>query len=222
MIKTLTRRNTVSHMHDTLVSDGVFKIDQYITGNDLQELHSEVQERCQNEAGHYEFGRNYRGPSLDRFDRNSAIFKTYDAQWMKQLSSKYGGVRYGKNVYATHDYKNTGKLARNGWLHFDRNWCLKFFIYLTDVEEGCGAFVCSPKSRQKGESLRSEAWKAGGNYENVKNRIELDYPELLEEYPSEPVEGKAGTLIVFDTNTFHKGGLVEEEKERLVVRLHCG
>jgi len=56
----------------------------------------------------------------------------------------------------------------------------------------------------------------------VKNRIELDYPELLEEYPSEPVEGKAGTLIVFDTNTFHKGGLVEEEKERLVVRLHCG
>lgn len=231
MIKTLTVRNTMSHMHDTLVSDGVFKIDRYITGNALQELHDEVQKKCQDEAGHYEFGRNYTGPSLSAFDRDSAIFKTYDAQWMKTLYDEYSkkatgcrnDIRYGKNVYATHDYKFDGELARNGWLHFDRIWCLKFFIYLTDVDKSCGAFNCSPKSRELGERLRNESWKVNNHSQaHIKNRIELDYPELLEKYKPEPVEGKAGTLIVFDTNTLHKGGQVEEGNERLVVRLHCG
>ena len=98
---------------------------------------------------------------------------------------------------------------------------LKFFIYLSDIDKSCGAFSCSIGSRAEGYNLRRSAWSVG-NYDNVKNRIELDYPELLKEYPSQPIEGKAGTLIVFDTDTFHKGGKVESEKERLVVRLHCG
>jgi len=36
MIKTLTPRNTISDMYNTLMSEGVFKIDHYITGDDLQ------------------------------------------------------------------------------------------------------------------------------------------------------------------------------------------
>jgi hypothetical protein len=227
MIKTLTPRNTISDMYNTLMSEGVFKIDHYITGDELQQLHDEVQEKCENEGGHYEFGRNYRGPSLNHFDSNSAMFKVYDAHWMRSLHremvAQYSNSgEYGKNIFATHDYKFTGELARNGWLHFDRNWCLKFFIYLTDIDKSSGAFSCSPKSRQRGEVLRNEAQKRSENYNDVKNRIELDYPELLETYPPEPIEAKAGTLIVFDTHTFHKGGQVEKGKERLVVRLHCG
>ena len=34
------------------------------------------------------------------------------------------------------------------------------------------------------------------------------------------VAGKAGTLIVFDTDLFHFGGRVEDNKERLMIRLH--
>ena len=67
MIKTLTTRNTTSHMHDTLMSDGVFKIDHYVTGDDLQCLHDEIQEKCENEADHYEFGRNYGGGDISTF-----------------------------------------------------------------------------------------------------------------------------------------------------------
>ena len=76
-------------------------------------------------------------------------------------------------------------------------------------------------SRGLGMHLRTHAWGAK-DYEGVKNRIELDYPKLLEEWPCEPVEAPAGTLIVFDTDTFHKGGKCDEGKERLIVRLHCG
>lgn len=224
MIPALTMTHSTSQMHETLASDGVFKIENYITGGALKELHNEIQDKCENEAGHYEFGRNYCGPALHKFDPNSATSKVYDSPWMRELHAACSDKphEYGKNVFATHDYKFTGDLARNGWLHFDRNWCLKFFIYLTDIDKSCGAFSCSPKSRQKGEALRNEAWKESRNYGNVKNRVELDYPELLDTYPPEPIEAKAGTLIVFDTNTFHKGGKCDHGKERLIVRLHCG
>jgi len=223
MIQTLTNNNTYEDMCGILRSDGVFKIHDYILGDDLYSLHDEVLEKCTTEGDHYEFGRNYRGPHLDEFSEDSYIFKTFHSQWMYKLYQIYSGgqQQYGKNVFATHDFKYTGDLARNGWLHFDRNWCLKFFLYLTDIDKSCGAFSCSVGSRQKGEVLRNMAWGVQ-NYDVVKNRIELDYPELLEIYPDEPVEAKAGTLIVFDTNTFHKGGQVEKGKERLVVRLHCG
>ena len=106
-----------------------------------------------------------------------------------------------------------------GYISID-HWRLKFFIYLTDVDKSSGAFNCSVGSRPFGRELRNHAWGVK-DYEGVKNRIELDYPELLEEWPCEPVEAPAGTLIVFDTDTFHKGGKCDEGKERLIVRLHC-
>ena len=214
---------TIPWMKSVLSADGVFIVDNYLKGDTLKGLHDEVLHKCQTEAGHYEFGRNYRGPDLSNFEDGSFIKKVYDEGGMRSLHNQYSDKPdlYGKNVFATHDYKFDGTLARNGWLHFDRIWCLKFFIYLTDIDESSGAFSCSPKSRPIGESIRAEAWRVG-NYDHVKNRIELDYPDLLPSFTPVPIEGKAGSLIVFDTNTFHKGGQVDEGKERLVVRLHCG
>ena len=213
----------IQEMCNVLISDGIFKVENYLSGETLQDLHDDIFSKCENEAGHYEFGRNYRGDGLSTFATNSIISQVYNVDWMKKLYEQYTGSMngYGKNVFATHDYKFTGELARNGWLHFDRNWCLKFFIYLTDIDASCGAFSCSVGSRKKGQELRQQAWSVN-NYDVVKNRIELDYPELMDIYPCEPIEAKAGTLIVFDTHTFHKGGQVETGKQRLVVRLHCG
>jgi len=152
------------------------------------------------------------------------FFQVYTNPWMQGLHRQYtnGSQQYGMNVFATHDYKYEGELARNGWLHFDRHWRLKFFIYLTDIDKSSGAFSCCVGSKQKGMELRTSAWNSPSHYEDVKNRIELDYPELLDQYPCEPVEAAAGTLIVFDTDTFHMGGKCDEGKERLIVRLHCG
>ena len=61
----------------------------------------------------------------------------------------------------------------------------------------------------------------GDEYEDKKNRIFLDYPEL--DYTEEdivPVLGGAGDLIIFDTDVFHMGGVVKEGFERLLIRGH--
>jgi len=224
LLQKLDTETSLKDMIQVLSNDGVFIIEDYLDQNTLKELHDDVLNKCKNEAGHYEFGRNYRGPSLSAFHPNSPIYRVYDKPWMRNLHRQYVGgssLGYGKNVFATYDYKYDGQLARNGWLHFDRNWCFKFFLYLTDINRKSGAFSCSIGSRSKGKELRNAS---GGkiDYELVRNRIDLDYPELSSVFPSIPVEANAGTLIVFDTDTFHKGGKCDEGEERLVVRLHCG
>tara|TARA_R100000008_G_scaffold84042_1_gene70525 strand:- start:1440 stop:2111 length:672 start_codon:yes stop_codon:yes gene_type:complete len=223
MIKNLTKESTPDTMAKTLLEDGVFKIENYLDEDTLRNLYNEILEKCRNEGSDYEFGRSYRGEDISTFSEHGAVHKVYNVEWMRNLHQFYTGRtdNYGMNVFATHDYKFEGELARNGWLHFDRHWRLKFFIYLTDVNESSGAFGCSVGSRVLGQQLRANAWGAK-DYDGVKNRIELDYPELLDKWPCEPVEAPAGTLIVFDTDTFHKGGKCDEGKERLIVRLHCG
>jgi hypothetical protein len=218
MLKAHTPQDNINEMVTTLQNEGVFIIHNFLSSIEIDELYSDVKVLCEDKGGHYEFGRNYRGGHLSQHPKS--VIDAFNRPWMKDLSSKYMGKNnYGDNVYATHDFISNKGLARNGWLHFDRGHCFKYFIYLTDVTKNSGAFSCSPGSRLRGSELRKNAW-GSNNYNNVKNRIELDYPDILEDYPSIPVEAKRGTLIVFDTDTFHKGGEVEEGKERLVVRLH--
>ena len=56
MVKTLNYDSSIEDMLDTLTKDGVFKINNYLEGDILQQLHDDVLNKCTNEAGHYEFG----------------------------------------------------------------------------------------------------------------------------------------------------------------------
>ena len=97
MIQNLKKDTPPEEMGKTLFRDGVFKIENYLNGPDLTGLHDEVYNKCENEAGHYEFGRNYRGGELSTYPKDSAISKTYNQQWMKDLHWLYTGNadRYG-------------------------------------------------------------------------------------------------------------------------------
>jgi hypothetical protein len=134
-------------------------------------------------------------------------------------------VFYGKEKYALHhevfitnEFKPTG-YARNGDLHFDRLHTLKFFYYLTDVEEDCGPLSVVPGTHTICSNLRLQ--QSQKNYNNIKNRAMN--VESLKKYLKEvePIVGKAGTLIIFDTDVLHCGGHVAEGKERLILRSHC-
>lgn len=118
-------------------------------------------------------------------------------------------------IFITHEYK-ANEMERNLWLHFDRLRSLKAMVYLVDVGEHDGPFSVVPGSHKKGRELRNKFKNIG--YERLPNRIELDYPNLYEK-PTK-ICGKAGTLILFDTDIFHKGGDIKEGCERLLIRSH--
>jgi len=121
-----------------------------------------------------------------------------------------------QDIFITHEYKND-LIERNNWLHFDRLRSLKAMVYLTDVKEDCGPLSLVPGSHKQGKELRHN-FKEIESYEEKPNRIEIDYPELMT--APIPIYAGAGTLILFDTDIFHKGGDVADNKERKIIRSH--
>tara|TARA_Y100000385_G_C13105838_1_gene647739 strand:+ start:3835 stop:4575 length:741 start_codon:yes stop_codon:yes gene_type:complete len=243
MIKRLKRSSTIDLMTKTLSEDGVFIIENYISGTQLNRLVEETMNKIKNEGTEYPFGISYRGPNIRKFDEKSEIKKIFNVDWMKQLFYNYTGEseeNFGEDVFSTYDYKKTKNIARNGYLHYDRKSALKFFIYLSNVNSDNGAFVVAPKSNKYGKKIRLKEWgsnKAHRVYDNnlilkkllfqrkynkIKNRVEHDEINVDFDYETFPVESNAGSMIVFDSDTLHKGGIIKNNTlERLVLRLHC-
>ncbi len=99
-------------------------------------------------------------------------------------------------------------------MHFDVIPTLKFLIYLTDTTESNGAFTCVPGTHEQTKSIR----KNNNNKINFENR---EFTRDLKYKDSDiiPIVGKAGTLIIFTSETFHKAGNVSEG-ERKIMRGH--
>jgi len=235
----LTDIKTLSSL---IKESGIFKIESYLSSSEIVELKEEVLDYHKTLGDPYPFGSTYaiNDPKCLPNESLQKIF--FSKPWMKELFLTYNNKiskGFFKSIYSTHDYINNGELGRNGFLHFDRNSSLKFFLYLSDVTKENGAFYIQPDSHKLGKKLREKAWGRfiptpndnfikkicqkflGKTFNQVKNRIEIDYPELHDSSKLIPVEGKEGTLIVFDSDIFHLGGLIEEKGlERLVLRMH--
>lgn len=54
----LTKDTSLEEMYKVAQDDGVFIIQNYLEGQELEDLKSNVLSEIKNKAGHYEFGRN--------------------------------------------------------------------------------------------------------------------------------------------------------------------
>lgn len=232
----------IKKLSEILKDYGIFKINNYLLKNEFSELKDEVLHHHKIIGNSYPFGSTYSINDPKELPNESFQKRTFSNSWMKELFLDYNNnisKGFFDKIYSTHDYKFDGNIGRNGYLHFDRNSSLKFFLYLNDVNEDNGAFYIQPGSHKLGKKLRERAWGSfmplpkdsllkkifnktfGIDFKNVKNRLELDYPEFFEPNKLVPVEGKAGTLIVFDPDIFHQGGKINiHNKERVVLRSH--
>lgn len=214
-MKTLKSGSCIDEAVSALREDGVFIVPNF--AKEVEELREYVFGLCKTK---YEFGKAYRGGKLSV--QHDKIKNLFSNRWIRDIAKNYSKTNnnFGESVFATHDFvpRDFNNFGRNGYLHFDRIWYLKFFVYLTDVTKDDGALSVCPGSVSEGFRLRG---KLKGDYNSRKNRIEIDYPHLLKKYKPFPIEGDAGTMIVFDTDCFHKGGNVAPGHSRTVIRLHC-
>ena len=202
--------------------NGIYILKNVIEDSFVQSLKHEVLCELKDEKYDYEFGKARNFGHLSSFPDSSDIKDFFLDPWFRNVAWRnyIGNFDFGQCVMATHDFKFDGSMARNGFLHFDRGHCFKFLVYLTEVTENDGPFMYLPGTNQLGSQLREKAWN-DKVYDEVPNRIELDYPELgLTSKDCIPMTGPAGTIAIFDTDTFHMGGLVKNG-ERIVLRLHC-
>jgi hypothetical protein len=206
-----------------LNENGIYKFEEPFTDGAHVERITQIADRhfFTSPEGEYEFGKACRIGSYEQHMGN-AVYELFSNPRIWSIAQQFYGTSPSFNeIFLTHDYTIEQGLARNGWLHFDRIPTLKFFMYLTDCESKDGPFMYVPRSYKLGRQLREAAAAATNSYDACKNRLEVDYPELgYTKESAVPLTGAAGTMFIFHSDLFHCGGIVEEDSERKVIRMH--
>lgn len=127
--------------------------------------------------------------------------------------------------------------------HFDGRNNLKFFLYLDDTSTENGALSFIPKTTPITNSLLKKCDEIGlrarcrpnsASFHKVRNKSILRFHSNRADMVSFPIQTtlnfkpkllhvneKKGTLIIFDTNTLHRGGIISKNKQRRIIRTHC-
>ncbi len=170
--------------------------------------------------------------------------KLFNRDSIKKIASNYLGNGWGISNYIYHQasfkehHKN--ELFELHHDNFQNCYCLKGFLYLEDCSFKNGAFRYIPKThilvRKFFEINKNKKFILNNNLKSLVNFIKqnklgwysqnqilinelveiINKPEKSLEYV---VEGKAGTLILFDTNGIH-GGVSVSEGYRKIARFH--
>jgi ectoine hydroxylase-related dioxygenase (phytanoyl-CoA dioxygenase family) len=150
--------------------------------------------------------------ALQEFPEITAAFQ--DAL-MRQVAHAYyapHGYSFNEAVFITNEFESEVNILP--W-HFDRIQSLKFWFNLTDTTKENGAFEYCPGTHWEGR------YRAG--YHMSQGCPVVDIPnDIDEELIRNPVsmELKAGDLLIFDADGFHRGGIVQPGRERRVLRAH--
>ena len=207
-----------------LLDNGFYVHNNFLQGKallDLQESHTNI--LMNTTDSDYKFGKAARIGSLElNRIKNPSIAEAFEGEELNQIRNKMlnSGCSFTE-IFLTHEFTDSNGLERNGFLHFDRIWTFKYFYYLSDVETlEDGPLQVVPSSHYMGAMLRTR--QVGKPYEQQDNRIQINYPEVYEDVQDtiKPIYGKAGTLVIFNTDTFHMGGNITGKNERKVCRLH--
>lgn len=217
----LNKLTSIDLVVERLRHNGVVIIPNYISLEVIRELNEEFEivlnspNKDYIKKIDYSNGRGvivslYKIPSLELPVTKSVFSSNY----MNEISQKYlmSDFALNSDIYVVNDILGTKHHAND--LHFDVTPTFKFFIYLTDTTKENGAFSCVPGSHKKAEELRKEL----GDKISYENReLSRQLPVTEEEVIS--IEGVAGTLIIFDTDVFHRAGIIHSG-ERRVMRGH--
>lgn len=118
------------------------------------------------------------------------------------------------SIFRTLDTKHSKHVAQNP--HFDKLPTLKFMLYVNDINESNGSFCLSPGSHKWVDETfgKYRFFQKSKNYNEISREIPKSILDRLQ-----PINGKAGTIIIFYTNCIHHQGIVQEGSCK-IVRAH--
>jgi len=218
------RFTTVADVVDTVRRWGIIVFPGFVAGERLARLNTEfdaliaARRALGFAVDEYENLANVRveRPKLDAqaYPETAAFFSE---SFMSDVADAYfapGTYRLNGEIFVSQITETRGpQTAPPFALHFDKRQVLKFFIYLTDTDEGNGAMRTLP-----GSNLRNRATREGAMTTQAINAIANVLPEP--ETPSLPITGPAGTMFIFDTDVCHGASRVLPGRVRRTMRGH--
>ena len=145
-------------------------------------------------------------------DNLSNIEAVFRGSFMNDLCNEYyKPLEYTLNPEVLVSHLKESKNRILPW-HFDRLQTLKFWIYLTDTGSENGAMEYCPGTHWEGR-YRSQFHLSIGD---LIREIPNDIPE--ERINGMIIDCKAGDLMIFDPDGFHRGGIIKPGRERFHLR----
>lgn len=118
------------------------------------------------------------------------------------------------NIFQTFDNRESKHIAQKP--HIDRIPTLKFMLYLNDLEFDNGAFCLSPGSNHWAKKNFINRRKSYSDEKFFNDTRDIPNPILKRIVP---IEGKAGTIIIFNTDCVHHQGIVKSGMA-CIIRAH--
>ncbi|MAY83258.1 MAG: hypothetical protein CMP59_03915 [Flavobacteriales bacterium] len=213
--------NSIDPCLELLVEHGVLVIEDFLVEDMLKSLIQEYENilKLENDvisAIDYPQGV-ARRIEFSKLDANSfpKTHEVFNMEFMKKVTNRYLGTpnHFNHEIYVARDEHEEFNALNK--LHYDKLSTLKFFLYLNDIDKSNGAFEAVPGSHKLAQSIMEFYRKRGKKLAKLPNR---ELPEELQN--AVPMEAKAGSLIVFTTDTYHRAGRVEKGKNRMIMRGH--
>ena len=207
---------------EKLAEYGVLILENYLDQENLESLRKEYEAILQTENNYISVLDYPQGVArIIEFDDMEAndfpkTHEVYSSNFMRQVADRYLGTPnyFNHQIYVARDeHEEVNALNQ---LHYDKISTLKFFLYLNDIDESNGAFEAVPGSHKLAQSIMEFYQKRGKKIANLPNR---SLPESLNK--PVPMVAKAGSMIVFTSDTYHRAGRVEQGKNRMIMRGHC-
>ncbi|AQL29790.1 MULTISPECIES: phytanoyl-CoA dioxygenase family protein [unclassified Prochlorococcus] len=136
---------------------------------------------------------------------NYKVFRIYNEFCLSFMKALNINNHEFNSMYQTIDTKKTKHIAQKP--HFDRLPALKFMLYLNNLNSDNGAFKLSKGSHHWVKK------KLPNNRPKFESKEYLEYSRNLPKYilnGLNPIEGDAGTIIIFYTDCVHHQGLVNK------------
>lgn len=158
-----------------------------------------------------------RFPAIDKTLLCNSILNRIAQTWLGEKAQLH------KDIVVSHEFRSgTRTQPENAFLHFDTDHALKFMIYLKDVGRRDGPFSIIPNSRELGYKLRHKERSKKNKFNQIRDFTNLRFTEDKKTEQCTHITGPAGTLIIFDTDTLHYGGVLDSsEGERKIMRSNC-
>lgn len=210
-------------MLEALCRDGISVHEGFVPGDRLERLRAEFERYLltpEEGVTHFQHqpGKAFRialdEPRLRELNREkSCIAETFFSETLRSLAEAYvPDAEFCNEVLGTNEFRAMPLTD----IHFDSLRSLKFMVYLDDTTAANGAFSYIKGTHLRNTRYRKRFYQLGGVPELIPNALSEEHRGR-----ATSIEAAAGTLIVFDTDGLHAGGILQPGASRRIVRAQC-
>lgn len=210
----LEKSGDINNIVESINRDGYFIFNQLLNQDLVNKLNIEFDYILKNKNNSFEKS-NSNTFQHRCFEKNSLYFDGLICMFSLFNNTKLSKIinllfkkknKFNSQIFFQETKKTLNPLAKE--LHFDKLHQFKIWLFLNDIENINGPIEIFPKSHIKNEHQRLKSYNAIEDVNNLpKNNIN---------YIGKKLVGNAGSLLIFNSDLYHRATSVTEGFRRIV------